>query len=189
MSFPVQRMMPIQNGNDVRDALGRFASASGMSADEHKELEDRVKGLGTSLSRPMTILGTDLPHHEVSKYLEKNGKEWEAAPLPSDIKMGTPKECYSNATHLILRHPELSYCEGIAYPGDLPSSLGFLHAWAVDKDGKVVDPTFREPEKAKYFGVKYDNDKYLKHIQKTETYGVLGGSDKSAEKVLKKGGI
>ena len=141
------------------------------------------------LSNPPMVLGglEFTANEEVAKYLTKNGQEWQAQELPSKYSKMENNQCFMNASLLMLEHPELSYCEGIAYSGNLPKEMGFLHAWTVTSDGKVVDPTWHNPEKATYFGVKYEKKKYMAHLVKTKMYGVFGGSDKVAKAVLKRG--
>jgi hypothetical protein len=65
--------------------------------------------------------------------------------------------------------------------------LPVLHAWATSPEGKVVDNTLSDPEKALYMGVTYDSKEYMMHVLETEQYGVLGSE--SAGTVLAKGGI
>jgi hypothetical protein len=138
----------------------------------------------------VVIGGVPVRQEEFSAYLEKNGQEYKAAKLPDDVERGVPKECFKNASQLVIGRDDLEYVEGIAYPGSLrDSGLGFLHAWAVKKDGTVVDNTWDKPEDAKYFGVKYDRNAYMKHLMKTEMYGVFGGKDSVTREVLERGGL
>jgi DNA topoisomerase IB len=119
----------------------------------------------------------------MSEYLAKHGQEFTPAPLPTNISPGKQGECYQNATLLIVGHPELSYVEGYGEVNGLPG-LVFAHAWAVDKEGKVVDPTWKFTEKNRYFGVKYNNEKILALFVKQKVYGVQGKTDKQARAFL-----
>ena len=144
-----------------------------------------------SLTRPLTILG-DLPvsKRAYSDYLENNGQRWTAAPLPPGVPRGKPGNCYANATRLMMDNPyAYRYVEGLAYPETLPDAIGVLHAWVVDEDGTVIDNTWDNPEKAKYFGVEYDYGQYSAHLVRTKMYGVFGGKPKAAQAVLDKGGL
>lgn len=131
-----------------------------------------------SLTHPEFVLGLGRNEAEVKDYVAREGKEYKPAPLPKGVRRGTMKECYRNATMLVLADRSLRYAEGFAQTGGLPG-LTFAHAWAVKPDGTVVDNTWDEPERCRYFGVTYDTDKYLSHISETGMYGVAG--DKSKE--------
>jgi len=122
------------------------------------------------------------------RYIAAYGEEHTAAPLPSDVGRGTPKQCYKNASLLVMEREDLDYAEGIAYSGEL-GDLPFQHAWAVTKDGTVVDPTWDNPENSKYFGITYDRGRYLKYLYKAKLYGVLGSTDKNARNAIKTGGM
>jgi hypothetical protein len=160
--------------------------------DVSRELRDAQGQWTTGGSEePSVILGTNmLGEREVKEYLKKNNaREWKAAPLRKGVQKGPYRQCYENATQVVLSDKELDFVEGYGYTPKTPKGMVFLHAWAVDKDGNVVDPTWDNPEKCTYFGVKYDRAKYLKHIYKTKYYGVLGGTDKSARKVIERGSL
>ncbi len=149
-----------------------------------------AKGYG-GIADPPAIMGLGrLEGFRVTSYLKQAGaKEGRVAVLPKGIKRMPAKMCYKNASRLVLGNKDYAYVEGIAYPkGD--TNLGFLHAWAVDvKTGKVIDPTWVSPEKARYFGVTYDRSKYIKHLTKTEQFGVLGGDVKVAKTVMRRVGL
>lgn len=112
---------------------------------------------------------------------------------------GTPKECYKNASLLVLERTDLTYAEGFAttpatqsltkaYADDLNKpGLTFQHAWAVDKAGNVVDPTWDHPEKNTYFGVKYERKAYLKYLYTAKIYGVLGSTRSNVRKAIDTG--
>lgn len=147
----------------------------------------------TQLAYPQLAIGDiPAPIGQFSKYLEANGQQWKSKALPKGIQVGTPKECFRNASMLMMYNKEYDYAEGIAYPSGLSgdmAGIGFLHAWCVDKAGNVIDNTWENPAGSKYFGVRYSRKDYMKHISKTGMYGVFGGDDKVARRVLKKGGL
>lgn len=139
------------------------------------------------LAHPSLLMGNDnAVGGEVERFVAAYGKEFKAAPLPNDIKHGPKGQCFMNASQLVLHHPELTYAEGFAEDGEIPG-FTFVHAWAVTKDGTVVDPTWDHPEKNRYFGVQYDREKYLAHLWKAKFYGVIGSSFKKAQKAIKTG--
>jgi hypothetical protein len=173
-----------------KDAASKKKSAIDSQMDAIQKYQQTFDG--SSLARPRALMGVPDFHVDpvkLSGYLESKGKEWEAAPLPSGTPPGVPQECYSNATKLVLSNPNLDYVEGIAYPAwSGPGGFGFLHGWAVDRNtGRVVDNTWDNPQGAKYFGVRYDRKKYMRHVARTKYYGVVGGDSEAAAKVIERG--
>jgi len=124
------------------------------------------------------------------RYVAAYGERFEAASLPDDIRKGIEKQCYRNTSLMVMENPDLDYAEGWAtHPDVVGGQLAFQHAWGVTKDGKVVDPTWQHPEKASYFGIRYDREKYLKYLYKAKLYGVLGSTDENARKAMATGGM
>ena len=85
--------------------------------------------------------------------------------------MGRPRECFRNATNLALRKPDLyTYVEGYAVNIWIPTSP-VAHAWCIDSQNFVVDPTWEEG--TEYFGVAFRHD-YLRRILKGKRdYGLI----------------
>lgn len=85
-----------------------------------------------------------------------------------------PKECFSNAVELALKNDFL-YCEGIAVSSDLMFPIH--HAWCVDTEGEVIDPTWRRPKEkiVRWFGkgLVFKPLKALDIMCENEYYGVL----------------
>ncbi len=79
------------------------------------------------------------------------------------------KKCYSNAMELAIRDG-LNYVEGFAGRLDVP--FLFSHAWCEDEDGKVIDPTWDDPEKAVYMGVSFPRAMALGVMMNTGVYGL-----------------
>ncbi len=85
----------------------------------------------------------------------------------------TPKQCYQNASLMVLEHnKDLIYCEGYA-AGVFP----VLHAWCMIKSsGEVIDPTwsvFRSHKEDVYFGVPFKTEFLREHLVNNEVYGIL----------------
>jgi phage-related protein (TIGR01555 family) len=101
----------------------------------------------------------------------KDGQFYKPQPRPKDVEKGKDKECYRNAALLAMGRKDLTYVEGfatIAITGGLP----FAHAWCVDKDGNVIDPTW-VPEGTSYRGVPFSTEYLRKTIFKTEVWGLI----------------
>lgn len=80
------------------------------------------------------------------------------------------KECFRNAAENAIANPELTYVEGYAMPQvvDMPMA----HAWNVDADGNVIDPTWENGGKA-YYGIEFETAELCALLIKTEHYGFL----------------
>lgn len=96
-----------------------------------------------------------VPQHVGSNILIKHGRVW-----PCDVSTIAPRprrfmrqHCYYNAWQLALNEPrKYTYVEGYADMGLMPIS----HAWVVDSEGNVLDPTWQDLEARKdYFGVPF----------------------------------
>lgn len=68
------------------------------------------------------------------------------------IEQGLLKSCYWNCQQLVFQQPELIYSEGYA----LTKDVGFpiAHAWLLNAEGKVLEPTWESPGEA-YLGVAF----------------------------------
>lgn len=102
----------------------------------------------------------------------KYGVAFEGAPLPDRIDRGIPKECFRNAALLVTSFKrKLIYCEGW---GATPRvRIPIHHAWAVDAQGRVIDPTWDDPETCVYFGVPFDTEEMYRLIEESGSYGLL----------------
>ena len=105
------------------------------------------------------------------EFVQKNGQEFKPQEFDSskypDARR-TPKECFSNAWHLA-SETGLTYVEGFAFNVMFP----MLHAWCVDQEGNVVDPTWKTPEDCQYFGVPFSMEYVNRIIFKRKRFGVI----------------
>lgn len=112
----------------------------------------------------------------------QHGQEFQSVPWKTwrgrGYRRGKVRECFKNAFDLSYRSG-LTYVEGFASSGGLPM---IHHAWLVDPEGRVVDPTwrdnkpdeFRRPvEEWEYFGVPFEQDFVVDVLVRKNTYGVL----------------
>lgn len=94
----------------------------------------------------------------VEDFVLREGREYQHAPLPADIKAGEEQQCYANAYYVAKAKPEkYAYVEGLAWIGILICQ----HAWLTDKEGKlaydptwVYDWTWAKPRE--YLGIPFD---------------------------------
>lgn len=96
------------------------------------------------------------------------GNYMEGTKRPKGLRKQKNKACYKNALELAASNKTLKYVEG--YANNL---IVCEHAWCVDADGKVVDPTWRDPEKCQYLGVILDLDKVYEWTCRNKVYGIF----------------
>jgi len=82
--------------------------------------------------------------------------------LPVHVARGEPRQCFYNAFVAMMDNDGLTYCEGFAC-GD--SEFAHLHAWCIDEDGVVVDPTWESG--VEYVGVPFSSSFVLKSVLKS----------------------
>lgn len=102
--------------------------------------------------------------------IRDHGAVFTSQPLPAEFERGPKKQCFMNAGRLALERDDLFYCEGVAH-----SVIPVEHAWCIDREGRVIDPTWDEPERCTYVGVAFKPDWFFDRIQKTGMWGVIGG--------------
>jgi hypothetical protein len=94
----------------------------------------------------------------VYEFLLEHGRAFNGVPWKvhkgKGYRRGKVGNCYENAWRHAIRNRDLTYHEGFAYAGIIPTE----HAWCVDSDGVVVDPTWRERDELpetewSYFGI------------------------------------
>jgi hypothetical protein len=99
-------------------------------------------------------------------FILKNGRSFEYAALPRGVRMGRPRECFRNAAALALRKPDIyMYVEGYAVNRWIAMHT-VAHAWCINSDNFVVDPTWDEG--TEYFGVPFRHD-YLRRVLKARS--------------------
>ncbi len=98
-------------------------------------------------------------HPVVTPFVRRHGRVYSPRPLPKAYRRGAVKHCYENSFRMMVRH-DLTYVEGYAY--NPATRFCTLHAWCVDKSGRVLDRTWRA-DNAFYFGVPFKAS-YAKQI-------------------------
>jgi hypothetical protein len=108
-------------------------------------------------------------------YILKNGREWGPRIFPAGVKKMKDKACFQNAYNLSQKKG-YRYVEGMA-----TSIIPCDHAWCVNDQGEVIDPTWgktflsgKERGPADYFGVEIPVEKLHKIMLLTRVYGVFG---------------
>lgn len=179
-------------GSAKRGRGGRLKITEGDEASF--EIQASIAAKRTEpIANPVHVLGFEVNkprdfrlERPAQNYVKAYGQEFTSQKRPKGVEQGMPNECYKNASLLVLEREDLTYAEGFAMKE--PGGLAIWHAWAVDANDKVVDPTLEDSESWHYFGVKYDRERYLDHLYKAKFYGVIGSTDKEAWKAIKTSG-
>jgi hypothetical protein len=103
----------------------------------------------------------------IEEMIVKHGRFWTPAARPKGERKRQDKQCFSNSQLWLMKRlllgdvPEWRYCEGLAASPRLGDSIGVHHGWLVNREGVVLDLTWRNPEAALYYGTAIHHD-YLK---------------------------
>lgn len=114
--------------------------------------------------------GIKLKYYSFEEFVLKNGQRFEISEEKPEY--GQEKSCFMNSYHLMLSK-DYTYVEGYAL-GVIP----VLHAWCLDGQGKVVDPTWRPSLIQKFsgrsfYGVAFDRRFVIQTALRRKLYGVL----------------
>lgn len=119
----------------------------------------------------------------LTKLIVEHGVRFKPQPLPKGFRKMRAQDCYHNCYRLLLRFDEnLTYCECMLF-GVIP------HAFLVDPEGNVIDPTLNYDPEREYFGVPLRTGFVLTTFNKTGLcedllWEVAGLSPKQLKKVL-----
>ena len=86
---------------------------------------------------------TDWKYRGFEELVLECGRVMEPKPLPKNIKQCQPSFCYANCQRLVLKNRSLTYVEGYAMAEGV--SIPLHHAWLLDANGYVIDPTWETP--------------------------------------------
>lgn len=107
--------------------------------------------------RVRAALEVDAHVYDIHRLLLERGTAWRPAERPASVTVGARHDAFRNAFRLAREEDGLRYCEGFSLPRgyDLAPNR---HAWCLDADDVVVDPSpgWAEPGRPLrdcYFGV------------------------------------
>lgn len=92
------------------------------------------------------------------EFVVRKGKEYVGRPLPAKYPKMASKHCFHNAGQLVRRRRNLRYVEGFITDDGMPMTIH--HAWVIDAEDGVIDPTLATPETWQYMGVAFTADEY-----------------------------
>jgi len=127
-------------------------------------------------------------HSPIDRFVLKHGRPFEIGPKTYEGKRMEAGLCFMNATLMAIDNSKLKYVEGYA----CVHGVALQHAWVVDENGFIIDPTWSEtnPEKrihSDYFGVEFST-RYLKRATLLNGYyGLLDPyyAKETIEKLIK----
>lgn len=99
----------------------------------------------------------------------KHGSFFTPQPKPDCIPWDPVRLCFMNAANLALSDPGMTYVEGFADSGLMPTE----HAWVVDVKGRVFDSTWRK-HGLSYFGVPFTTRLLRQSLVANGYYGMFG---------------
>jgi hypothetical protein len=110
----------------------------------------------------------------MNDFMLQYGRDYQIGPATFAGPRGEVHGCYKNATHLAIADEALIYVEGKV----LTCGITIDHAWCVDADGLVIDPTLEDDRSGftavvGYFGVPFRTDYLRKAAITNGIYGVL----------------
>ena len=100
-------------------------------------------------------------------FVLKHGQKFDPRPLPKGTKRGPIQQCFRNCANAAMDDPTLTYCEGYAI-GVIP----VLHAWCVDKDGKILELTWKKPG-TEYFGIPFQTSFLKRQLCRSGYFGLI----------------
>lgn len=124
------------------------------------EAEDDLINYVTALARFSAPAAFILKHGDIMDRVSAR---------PRNFKRGALGDCYMNAGRIAWDNPDLRYVEGYAVPGTV--AFPMMHAWLIDPDGRVIDPTWENG--AAYFGVVIPNEAYSECLMRLGYWGVF----------------
>jgi len=111
-------------------------------------------------------------------FMADNGRDYHISPRSFKGRRMAKQQCYRNATLLASENRSLTYVEGTMGMYGVPID----HAWVVNEDGVVFDPTVRKglndgtfDRVGPYYGVPFRTDYVLKATLVNGVYGLLDG--------------
>jgi hypothetical protein len=121
--------------------------------------------------RQHTAMPEEFVYHGLYDLILQEGEEFTPASYDEEKygPRGRERECFKNAAELALWDDGLTYVEGYGW-GFMPG-LAAHHAWCVDEEGQVVDPTWQDAHA--YLGLRITDGDLRRVLLATETYGVL----------------
>ena len=131
------------------------------------ELQDRA------IAKIITWLRESHDRYEPMSYCKavyslmlRHGRAWYIGERTFAGRRARHKLCYMNSYKLALEDPGMIYVEGWCW-----REYSFEHAWCIDPNGQVIDPTLREADG--YYGIPFRWEYVRATALSTKVYGII----------------
>ena len=107
---------------------------------------------------------------------------------PEAIRQGRIKACYENCYKMAIADESLTYCEGYAWSNE--SLFLVPHAWLLDREGRVIEPTPIWSERAAhaaYFGIPFALEYVCDMVERNKEYGILENAYRLGDQISQEG--
>ncbi|KXO73011.1 hypothetical protein AYJ56_17665 [Brucella anthropi] len=87
-----------------------------------------------------------------------HGKFWRVSTQSENARFSIPQACFAIAQAEVIlprNHSQKQFCYVEGYACDLELPIPLHHAWLVNSEGEVFDPTWSDAEQCVYFGMKF----------------------------------
>lgn len=134
-------------------------------------MHDVEKNMAEVMHYMRLVAGLEGGAQAFATFVLKNGREWTSSVYDLPSGRGVPRACYHNCQTLLfadmrrVKPQGFVYVEGYACSAAVGFPFVTEHAWLVDRDGRVIDPTWDDPEHSAYFGVPFKSD-YVREVAK-----------------------
>ena len=135
---------------------------------QDRAINNIIAWLRTYHDRPILPMNY---YRAVPSLILEHGRAWYIGERTFAGRRATRKQCYMNSYAFADRNPRMIYVEGWCWK----ENNYFEHAWCIDPDGQVIDPTLREANG--YYGIPFRWEYVLATAIKTEVYGIISNSD------------
>ncbi|MDF5722165.1 MAG: hypothetical protein PUP91_17095 [Rhizonema sp. PD37] len=132
-------------------------------------------------------LNSDWKYRSYSELVLHCGVFFKNQPQTPFLKRMTPRSCYYNCQKLAFENKELIYVEGYALAQDI--SFPLSHAWLMDTDGHVIEPTWEVIGTA-YIGVPFSTawiKSFLQLRERKDNLSIFEGNYLEGYSLLKEG--
>jgi hypothetical protein len=124
-----------------------------------------------TMAQGFRAIGANAGAWLIPEFVLRAGIDCIPQPLPRGYRRRTPKMCFANTAALVRRALGLTYVEG--YVATSRVMFPVHHAWAINADNEVIDPTLGDPALCAYVGVPITREDYETLTRKGKSASAL----------------